>query len=142
VPTYLVSPLVPGDLGPGTDLDASVHPPVVRSLHFVFDSWLGDELVEAFPVFLATEQLASKIDRARLTGVSWGPVQVEKDKQAALFFDWVLPEWRWLQPGSDPHADFWADELGGLHVSARALETLKTSDVSHAEFSPDRPALT
>jgi hypothetical protein len=135
--TYLVSPLVPGDLGPGTEMDASVHPPLVRSVHFVFNDWLGDDLVEAFPIFLATERLASMIDEARLTGVTWAPVRVEKDAQADMFFDWRLPEWRWLRPGIDRQADFWMDELASLHVSERALATLRASDITHAEVSQD-----
>jgi hypothetical protein len=137
MPTYLLSPLVPGDFGPGTELDRSVHPPVVHKLHFVFDNWLGDDLIESFPIHLATEALATMIDDAGLTGVTWAPVQVSKDPQAELFFDWKLPPWRWLQPAKDRDADFWVDDLARLHVSERALETLKSSNIAHAEVSED-----
>jgi hypothetical protein len=98
--SYRIDPAVNVDLGPGSDIDTSVHPPIVRRLQVEFFGWLGDDLLEAFPVFLATERLARAIDAAQLSGVSWGPVEAGWDEQAAEMvgtspeFPEEMPEWR------------------------------------------------
>ncbi|PQO27692.1 hypothetical protein [Blastopirellula marina] len=55
-----------GPLGPRTIMNPSVHPPQVSSLHIEFDleAWQGDELLEAYPCFLVTENLRRVIERA------------------------------------------------------------------------------
>lgn len=35
-----------------TIMEATVHPPRVERLHYEFEDWLGDDLVESFPSFL------------------------------------------------------------------------------------------
>jgi hypothetical protein len=135
---HSVKPEVAGGLGPNTELDPSVHPPRVHRLHYVFEGWLGDDLVESFPCFLATERLAEGIDAAGLTGVTWALVQVEKSEQAEMFFpDIILPAWRWMRLGGNAADDFWADASAVLHVSDRALQVLRQFHVEHALISID-----
>jgi len=138
--SYLIRAYVPGDLGSGTDLDTSVHPPRVNRLHLVFDTWEGDDLVECFPVFLVTERLAEAIDTSGLTGATWARAKTEKSEQALEFFTWTLPEWRWMQLGNDQDADLWLDASAGLHVSDRALDVLRAFYVGHADVSLDEVA--
>lgn len=136
--SYLIRAYVPGDLGPGTELDTSVHPPRVTRLHLIVDTWEGDDLVECFPTFLVTERLAQAIDTRGLSGVKWARAQVEKSAQAIEFFQWTLPEWRWLQLGDDQKADLWLDDSAGLHVSDRTLDLLHAFNLDHAQISPDQ----
>lgn len=55
----VLEPEFAGPLGPRTVVNQSVHPPEVSSLHIEFDmeAWRGDDLLEAYPCFLVTENL-------------------------------------------------------------------------------------
>lgn len=46
---YRLEPEVAGELGSGTVMDVSRHPPLVSHLQFKFQGWLGDDLLETFP---------------------------------------------------------------------------------------------
>jgi hypothetical protein len=41
---------------------------VVHKLHYQFDGWLGDELLETSPCFIVSERIARKIELAQLRG--------------------------------------------------------------------------
>jgi hypothetical protein len=47
---------VAGGYGEDAILDTSVCPERVERLHYEFDGWLGDDLLESFPVFIITER--------------------------------------------------------------------------------------
>ncbi|MBV7530989.1 hypothetical protein [Chitinophaga sp. sic0106] len=48
---------VSGELGEGTKIENSTHPPIVNYLHFIFNGWLGNELIECFHCYLVTDTL-------------------------------------------------------------------------------------
>ncbi|WP_218572243.1 hypothetical protein [Pseudomonas sp. MN1F] len=75
---FYAEPEVAGGLGDWTVLDASVHPPIVRSLQYEFDDWRGDQFLESFPCFIVTEVIAAAIKEAGLSGCSFGHVDVKK----------------------------------------------------------------
>lgn len=54
-------------LGGRTVRDTSVHPPVVSHLHYVIDGWLGSQLLESFPCFIASDSFIASIRDADLT---------------------------------------------------------------------------
>ena len=64
------TPATPDGELPGawSDADWKTHPPIVRKLHYEFESWLGDAILEAFPCFIVTGELWEAIEHARLTG--------------------------------------------------------------------------
>lgn len=134
---YKLSPEVAGGLGPQSELDTSVHPPVVKRLHYEFAGWMGDDIVETFPAFIVTEALADAICASQLSGVILGDVIVTKDPQFEEFFPEVassLPHWRWLQPVGTPHeSDVWQDDNGQLVLSERALTLFRNFRIGHAE---------
>ena len=66
---YILEPEVSGEIGDSTVIDTSVHPPIVSYLHFVFMGWLGDDLIECFPVYLVSEHLAGALSAANFTGI-------------------------------------------------------------------------
>jgi hypothetical protein len=63
-------PEVAGELGDLTLMDTSVHPPIVHRLHYVISSWSGDDIVEGFPCFMVSQQLASAIAAEELSGAT------------------------------------------------------------------------
>ena len=95
---WVVSPEVAGELGNDVELDSSVHPPKVYRFHQRFEGWLGDELLEAFPCFLVSSDLAKAIEEEGLVGFSLGDVEVSASPEFhALYPGRDLPEFRWLK---------------------------------------------
>ena len=140
--TFIVEPHAPGRLGERTELDVSVHPPVVHRLHFLFEGWLGDDLVQDYPVYLTTERLARAMDAARLSGVVWESVETEWDDQARLLvgtspeFPRNLPrDWRWMKIDANPTADLWLGFEARLHVTERALQVLQRFNIDNADVA-------
>ncbi len=54
---FVLEPEVAGQLGEQTVMDRSTHPPTIEKLHFVFDGWLGDDIVATFPSFWVSKNL-------------------------------------------------------------------------------------
>lgn len=126
---YTLRAEVAGALGSQSVVDSSSNPPVVSRLHYDFVSWLGDDIVAAFPCSIVTEALAKAIVDEGLTGAEIDEVVVTKNPHFERFFpDTValLPEWKWLRPTGRPHeSDFWQDDQGILIVSERALKLMR-----------------
>ncbi len=131
---YIVEPEVPGGLGERTVIDYSSRGTPIRSLHFVFEGWMGDELVTSTPCFLVTERLAAEIQRQGLSGVSFDSVEVTVSPEfEELQPDCKLPVWLWLRVCGKPGEDDFAlhDDID-LVVSDRALQLLKHTGIAHA----------
>ena len=73
---FFIEPEVAGGLGEHTVMNRSTHPPKVSRLHYEFEGWLGNHLLERFPCYIATKELADKISNIGLTGFELGPVEV------------------------------------------------------------------
>jgi hypothetical protein len=130
---WVVSPEVAGELGEHTEMDSSVHPPSVSRFHHRFEGWLGDELLEAFPCFLVSSDLASALEEARLAGFCLDTVEVSVSPEFLELSSTPLPEFRWLKiTGEDRDADFRLTLDSRLEVSSRALEVLKKFRLDHA----------
>jgi hypothetical protein len=137
--TFVLEPEVPGGWGPGTIADTSVHPPVVTKLVFEFAGWLGDHLVESFPVHLVSAGLGDALVAAGLKGFVLDDVDVVLDPE---FQKWMpnvvsrLPKWRWLRVGSDPRSDLWLNERAELHVRSVALDVWRGFSLEHCAITP------
>ena len=134
---YTLKPEVAGGWGRDTEADTTKHPPVINRLHYEFQGWLGDDIVESFRVFVVSRRLAEAIEQAGLTGASFNDVKVTKDAQFERFFPDVassLPQWRWLRPTGQPHlSDFWLQSNARLVVSERALKVIRAFTIDHCE---------
>lgn len=133
---YRLEPEVAGGLGPDTVMDRSMSPPRIEKLHYVFDGWLDDGLLESFPCFIVTRPLANEIRQTRPTGVELANVEISKSPQfEELFPGKSLPEFRWLKvfgtPGKD---DFGISGDYRLVVSERILNLLKRFGLSHCDI--------
>lgn len=135
---YLLRPEVAGGLGPQSKVDTSVHPPVVTRLHFVVESWLGDDLVETFPCFLVTERLADALRESGFSGFRMG--------QAETSFEGGPPR-SGLSPGKEgflwlkvhgvaSRSDIGITPDAQLVVSERVLQLLRRYTLSHCEVAP------
>jgi hypothetical protein len=138
---HSVEPEVAGGLGPRTVMDRRSHPPIVKRLHYVMDGWLGDELLESFPVFVVTESLRDNLNRSGLTGVLTEDVEVTlSDEFQELYPNRTVPSFVWLKITGCPGVhDFGIAEDHRLVVSHRALELMNLKHAVVASFPSTSP---
>lgn len=131
---FLIEPEVAGGFGERTVIDRSSGRMEVKKLHYQFDGWLGDELLESVPCFIVTMKMAHEIERERLTGVAFDDVEVTtSDEFNELFPAKELPVFRWLKvTGTPGKNDFGLTPDLNLVVSDRALHLLQKIGISHA----------
>jgi hypothetical protein len=125
---WKLDPEVPAELGDNTDLDTSTHPPIIKRLHLLFRGWLGDELIESFPVFAVTPRLGLEFSKAALTGFHLAKMEVEiSEEMVEVQPDVVtLPDFEWLVvDGSAYKDDFGINKQLRLVVSDPALAILR-----------------
>jgi len=134
---FLLAPEVAGGWGSGTVVDTERHPPVVKHLHYQFDGWLGDELLESFPCFIVTVAVGSKLTDAGLSGFELGSVEISKsDTFLELHPERSVPEFQWLRvAGAAGVADLGLTKQHQLVVSDRALQILRNGQLAHCEVS-------
>jgi hypothetical protein len=135
---YQVGPEVAGGWGEGTIADTTVHPPVVHRLHYRFDGWLGDELLESFPCYIVTRGLAERLAESDLNGFELRPVEVSR---SPMFEEQhpgrPLPpfKWLWVTGRAGAH-DFGLAGGSRLVVSDRARDLLMGYELGQCAFEP------
>lgn len=135
---FYIEPEVAGGLGENTVIDPSVHPPIISKLHYEFDGWLGDLLLETFPCFIVTKDAKRKLQSIGATGIRFDEVEITTSEMfRGLYPNRQLPEFFWLQIQGKPGQDDFgiADDLG-LVISERALEVLRELGISNALVTP------
>jgi hypothetical protein len=133
---FYIEPEVSGGLGGNTVADTTVHPPVVSKLNYLFDGWLGDDLLELFPCYVVSERLKSEIMNSELLGFEIDGLEVTKSDQFdELYPGKELPEFYWLkitgQAGKD---DFGIASDHRLVVSDKALDALRRCSLEQADL--------
>ena len=130
---FALEPEVAGGWGDDTEVDVTVHPPVVKSLHYAFNGWLGDELLESFPIFLVSEALGHAMNVASLTGFVLAPVKVSLTEEYLEMQPEVeLPPFVWLQvTGVAGESDIGLSPKHLLVASERAMDVLRAHAVNH-----------
>lgn len=92
----VLEPEVAGELGQETTMDTSIHPPIVKKVHFEFSGWLGDDLLESFPCFIVTQRLKEEIEKCNLTGFVFEDIKVTTSYNFQQFYPLVeLPKFYW-----------------------------------------------
>ncbi len=132
---YILNPEVAGELGHRTEMDTSVHPPIVAKLHFEVDAWLGDDIVQSFPCYLVSEALKVRLEAMKPSGVAFASAEVTaSDNFEELKHGRELPNLSWMKvsgvPGSD---DFGLTSDARLVVSDRVLSEMKHLQIDHCE---------
>lgn len=136
---YSVEPEVAGGWGDDTKIIRIPGRPVTADrLHYEFDGWLGDDLLESTPFYIATAKLSEAILESGLSGVEFEDVKISKSPQFEdLHPNRDLPKFLWMKPGSNPSRDdFGLTSDLQLIVSARALAVLESFEIAHASIEP------
>jgi|SRR5215813_10993209 len=135
---FRVEPEVAGGLGKNTVMDRGEHSPVVIRLHYEFDDWLGDVLLESFPSFIITEEANLKLEQIGFTGVLFDEVEITiSETFRGRNANRVLPKFVWLRiNGKAGREDFGAAPNGALVVSERALQALEDLGIRNAIVAP------
>jgi len=131
---FYVEPEVAGELGERTKMDCSVHPPIVKGLHYQFEGWLGDAILESFPAFIVTEEAKESLLAMGATGATFDDVDVTiTDQFEELYPNRKLPPFTWLKPeGKAGQDDIGAAADGRIVVSQRVLEVLCNLGIPNA----------
>lgn len=138
---YDIEAEVGGGWGKNTVVaDRSVHPPRVSRLHYEFNGWLGDAILESFPCYIVTEEAKNKIEAIGATGVKFDDVEISTSEEFDDFCgDRQLPKFAWLRiEGQAGQDDFGVSPAPILRlvISQRVLDVLRPLGISHAQITP------
>ncbi|WP_278352398.1 hypothetical protein [Chryseobacterium gleum] len=132
----LIEPEVAGALGEQTQMDNSFFPPLIKSLHYEFEGWLGNDILESFPFYIVTEKLREEIEFEKLTGIIFDQVLISKSETfLELYPNKKLPNFYWAKiNGESNKDDFFITEKNGLAISERAYSILKNYNIDQADI--------
>jgi len=131
-----LEPEVAGGMGDDTILDNSVHPPIVKFLHYRFSGWMGDDILETFPCFIISERLKNAIENNKLKGIFFDFVKITKSEDfEKISIKVELPIFYWAKiNGSFGIDDFVITQDYRLLVSDRAYRIINSSNIENAIF--------
>lgn len=102
---YIIEPEVAGEIGENTVYDnyneiiTDKKNPTISHLHFIFDGWLGDELLEVTPCFLVSERLKKEIESNEFSGCRFTDVEISySDEFLELYPNRDIPNFYRLIP--------------------------------------------
>jgi len=133
---YLIKPEVPGGLGENSILDHSTQPFIVNKLHYQFDDWLGDDIIESYPCYLCSENLSKAFQENKLTGFTLQNCEISKSE---LFMDLnpddrELPMFYWLKINGNNQEDFFMSSERVLAISQRTLNILQQFNINYCDI--------
>lgn len=151
---FTIEPEVAGEIGEntvyGNYIRGKEHP-VISHLHFVFDGWLGDDILETTPCFLVSERLKITIENSGLTGYEFQDVGIStSDEWDEMYPDREVPHFCRLIPLGTVNVegekysdwnnmDFCLTPKSYLVISENAkklLEEFQTENADFTELSP------
>lgn len=135
---FVLKPEVAGSFGSNTIfVDRKARPPLVEKLHYEFNVWMGDPIVETVCCYIVTEPTRNALVAMQVTGASFEEVEVS----TVYPFEEVckghtLPSFKWLKvSGAAGVDDFGYSSHGAyLVVSERILDTLIEAGMSHCDL--------
>jgi hypothetical protein len=136
---YLVEPEVAGGWGKNTSFTRVPGTrTTVHKLHYEFNGWLGDSLLESTPCYIATEAASRAIANAHLSGVTFDGVEVSTSAEFEELCPGVqLPPFIRLNFGGNPGIDdFGVTSQLSLVVSEKAFIVLKEQGIANALVKP------
>lgn len=130
---FVLEPEVGGAIGESTTFDYSTEPPSVLTLEYMFETWLGDDLLEAHPCFIVSARLKSALERLGGSGYVFDSVTITKaDQFDELNANIQLPQFDWLKiQGVAGINDCGLSKDGSLVVSTRMLDLLRQFNINH-----------
>ncbi|RXM40438.1 hypothetical protein BOQ62_05560 [Chryseobacterium sp. CH21] len=132
----LIEPEVAGGLGEQTQIDNSFFPPLIINLHYEFEGWLGDDILESFPCYIVTEKLRTGIEHEKLTGISFDDVILSQSETfLELHSNKELPNFFWAKiSGESYRDDFFITKKNDLAISEKAYLLLKNYNIDQADI--------
>lgn len=142
---YALEPDVPGADGEHMELDTSVHPPKINHLHLALDNWDGDDLIESFPAFVVTEQLAKMLSDSGIGSFALREAEITLEPEGRDVLDRHgisdLPNFQWLDvTGTAGASDVGSTARGRLVVSDNALAVLQQFRIVHCDVEEYEPS--
>ena len=133
---FVLEPEVAGGLGENVTGDFSIHPPKIQSLHYEFNGWLGDDIVETFPCYLVTEKLGEALEKSGFTGFALKDVEVSvSDTFNDFHRDIELPKFLWLKVnGKLTTDDFWLSDAAQIVVSENVFKLMEQFQINNCEY--------
>jgi uncharacterized repeat protein (TIGR02543 family) len=131
---FSIEPEVAGGWGKNTVFERTPGKgTIVHKLHYVFDGWLGDELLTSTPCFIVSKRLADEIEKAHLTGIRFDKVEVSTSGEFQdLHPDVQLPLFVWLRIDGKPGEDDFGLRKGIRMIVSQTALTVLQSGISHA----------
>ena len=129
---YSLYPEVAGGFGDNVIYDPETQH--VEHLHYEFDGWLGDDILQTSPCcYIVSERLKQAIGEVAMTGFAFADVEISTSEQfQELYADREIPEFSWLKIcGRAGVDDFGISSDNCLVVSERALKAMQ--DVANLE---------
>jgi len=124
-----------------------LNPPfkTVKELHINIEDWLGDDLMECHPIFIATQKLKDGLEKEQFTGFSFAEIKLTKDTyfKDNYQLDVELPTMYWLKvsglPGQD---DFALNDNRQLMIDQKLFDFIqKEYNCNYMDVNPDRDEL-
>lgn len=150
---HVLEPEVAGELGEDTsyqnfeNVRLKGERPIVDKLHYRFTGWLGDELLEATPCFIVTEELATSIEKNALSGYRFEEVIVSlSDEFKEMYPNRTLPKFKRLVPTGSicienekikewSGEDICISQKSYLVVTDKALAVLKSHKIANCDIT-------
>jgi hypothetical protein len=133
---FTIEPEVAGNIANYSEGDLTKRPPIVNKLHYEFEGWPEDVLIESLVCFIVTSDVAADVAKGLFTGGRIEEVEVSRSEFfEEEYHDRALPEFKWLQVHGQSHKDDMAiSPKHQLVVSERFLEYLKRKGIGNADF--------
>jgi hypothetical protein len=130
----IIEPEIAGELGSKTIINRIYDPPIVEKLHYEFNGWLGDDILESFPCYIMTKRLKNKIENRHLSGIKFDDVYVTTSQLFNdLYPEKIIPKFYWARIKGVPFIDDFAITSDSkLLISERPFLVLKSCNINHA----------
>ena len=104
-------------------------------VEYVLDYPNADDLIQSFPVYLVTEDMAARLLGAGLSGFEIDEVEVRPSPEyTAAYGRAPHAKYKWLRLDGAESADCWLDETYLLCVSQRMMEVLEAGRLSGCDI--------
>lgn len=146
---YLLEPEVSGGHGVRTEYEINKEArPKVLYLHYEFDGWLGDELLESTPCFIISKELDNKLSKLFKNDYITEDCLITKSEEFEEFSPYKdLPEFiRFIPLGAVKVVDglfsnwsrhhFCLSQREELVVTNEALKVLKQLKIDNCDITP------
>lgn len=124
-------------MGEHTVIDNSIYPPKIQKLHINVEDWMGDNIMEKFPVYIITERLKKGLQTTDFKGFKINNLELTTDE---YFFEHYqlkkeIPKFYWLLViGKKNKDDLYIDDQNILNISEKLFLFLKRYNLNYCSI--------